>query len=343
MVLASFATGCAPQYKEPDYSNYYWPGPPEKKRIQLLKMIRTDLDIRQQTLNEELFGGSAYFAFKKPSDVVTLDDGSIYISDTYNNTIYNLNMDTGKVLTFGPARRWKAPKTLAVDTKNGLLGIVDHKDVFIYSLSQPKPAFSLTGVTLDKPVGIAFDPEGKFIYVSDIRKSVIHQFDYTGKHLKTFGGRGSTEGHLYFPGQMAVSPDGLLYVVDIMNWRIQAFDSDGNFVRAFGGHGSSPGQFGRPKGIAVSKDGVVMVTDADFNRVTLFTETGQILLLFGNTGSAPMQFTNPKGIFVDNKDRIYVVDQTNRRVQVFQLLTDQYYENEFKKEISATPPTPKAQ
>lgn len=337
LVFASFATGCAQQYKARNYSNFYWPRPPEKKRIQLLKMIRTDLDIRQPKLNEELFGGSAYFAFKKPADVVADNSGNVYISDTYSHTIFKLNIDTGKVMTFGPTRRWKEPKALAIDTKNGLLGIVDHKDTLIYSLAQGRPAFPLTGVKMDKPAGIAFDPERKLVYVSDIRKSEIYQFDYTGKHLNTFGGRGNAKGSFYFPGHMAVNPDGLLYVVDIMNWRIQVIDSDGNFIRSFGGHGSAPGQFGRPKGIAINRDGVVMVTDGDFNRATLYTSTGTPLLLFGNKGRHPGEFLNPYGAFIDRNDRFYVVDQTNRRVHVYQLYTDNYYEREFEKEVTSTP------
>ena len=40
IALAVMATGCAPQYTPADYSGYFWPKPPEKKRVQLLKVIR---------------------------------------------------------------------------------------------------------------------------------------------------------------------------------------------------------------------------------------------------------------------------------------------------------------
>ncbi len=344
IIISSFAAGCATQYVEPDYSHYFWPNPPEKKRVQLLKLIRTDLDIRQPSINEELFGGSAYFAFKKPNDVVVDNAGTIYISDAYNRSIYKLNTNSGQVSTFGSAGRWKEPRALAIDNKNGLMGIIDYKSVHIYSLALGKPAFELSGVDLEKPAGIAFDPERKFIYVSDIRKNLIHKFDYEGKLLNTFGGRGTGEGYLYFPGHMAVNPEGLLHVIDIMNWRVQVYDSDGNFVRTFGSHGSGPGQFGRPKGIAINKEGIVLVTDGDFNRTTLYTSTGTPLLIIGQQGRHPGEFMNPYGIFIDNNEKFYVVDQTNRRVHVYQLYTDDFYEGEFEKEVTSTPkPQPKPQ
>ncbi len=337
IILSSFATGCAPQYVEPDYSRYFWPPPPELKRVQLLKLLRTDIDIRRPTINEELFGGTAYFAFKKPCDVVMDDAGTLYVSDSYNRTIYKLNMDSGQLATFGPAGRWKEPKAMAIDNKHGLMGIVDYKTAHVYRLASGKPAFELTGADIAKPSGMAFDPERKFIYVSDIRGNQIHKFDYEGKFLLTFGGRGNAEGRLYFPGHMAVNPEGLLYVIDIMNWRVQVYDSDGNFVRTFGSHGSGPGQFGRPKGIAINSEGIVFVSDGDFNRITLFTSTGTPLIIFGQKGRQPGEFLNPYGISIDKNGKFYVVDQTNRRVHVYQLYTDEYYEGEFQKDITSTP------
>ena len=338
LILAVMATGCAPQlYTPPDYSEYFWPKPPPKKRVQLLKMIRTDIDIRKPTAGELLFGESAFFAFKKPGDVVVDDNGNIFVSDSYLNSIYKLDLASGSIMTFGPAGKWSRPGSLAIDNKNGLLGIMAGGSPFVFSLAQGKPAFTLSGVSFKKPVGIAFDPDNKLVYVSDIKGHMIHQFDYTGKHLKTFGVRGSAEGSLYFPGHMAVDKEGLLYVVDIMHWLIKVFDKEGAFVRSFGGHGSGPGQFARPKGIAISRDGIVMVTDGDFNRVTLFNSTGAPLLIIGSAGSGPGQFINPYGIFVDQDNKVYVVDQSNRRIHVYQLYTDEYYDREFKKEVTATP------
>ena len=331
--------GCTPQYAPPDYSRYFFPPPPEKKRLQLLTMIKTDVDVRKPSLGEDLFGNTAFFSFKKPLGIVVDDAGTAYVSDSYKGTILKINLDKSVVSTFGRIGIWKDPKTLAIDNKYKLLGVIDGYQIKIVSLVSGRPAIDLKGVRFKKPAGIAFDPDNKLIYITDIRTHEIYQFNYKGKHLKTFGGRGPEEKHLYFPGAIALDSDGFIYVVDTMNWKIKVFNKEGGFERAFGDHGNAPGMFGRPKGISINQDGVVMVTDSDFNRITLFTKMGAILLIYGNAGSKPGQFINPYGIYVDNKDRIYIVDQTNRRLQIYQLYTDKFYEREFEKKVTANPDT----
>ena len=339
ILLTLITVGCSPQYVPPDYSGYFFPPPPEKKRLQLLSIVRGDVDVRKQSVQEGLFGRSAFFIFKKPLDIVVDDDGTAYISDTYKGTIFKMNLDKNTADYFGRIGSWKDPKGLGIDTKNKLLGVIDGKKVLIVSLASGRQAIDLKGVPFVKPAGIAFDPNNKLIYVTDIRTNEIYQFDYKGKHLRTFGGRGPEEKHLYFPGQTALDSEGFLYVVDTMHWKIKVFNKEGGFERSFGDHGNAPGMFGRPKGISINRDDVVMVTDSDFNRFTLFTKMGAALLIYGNPGSGPGQFINPYGIAVDNKDRIYIVDQSNRRLQVYQLYTDKFYDREFEKEVTANPDT----
>jgi DNA-binding beta-propeller fold protein YncE len=332
LLLISFAMGCAPQYVPPDYSSHFFPLPPEKKRLQLLKIVRVDLDVRKPSKSEELFGGNLVFALKKPLDVVADTDGTAYITDHYKGTIYMINIDKGKAGTFGRAGRWKEPKALAIDTENRLLGLIDGLNPVIISLTTKSPAFKLTGASFQKPAGIAFDPTNKLVYISDIRNHEIYQFDYEGKYLKTIG-----SGELYFPGKMATDKEGELYVVDTMHWKIKVFDKEGELLRSFGDHGSAPGMFGRPKGIAVSRDGIVIVSDGDFNRITLYNKMGATLLLYGSTGGGLGQFLNPFGVHIDDDNKVYIVDQSNRRVLFYQLLTDEYYEREFQKEVTSTP------
>jgi DNA-binding beta-propeller fold protein YncE len=322
------AIGCSRPYVPPDYSKYYWPKPPDKKRIQLLKILRTDLDIRRPSLSEELFGESAVFSFQKPFCVTSDKEGTIYVTDSYLDTIFKINTDLGLVKTFGPPGKWKKPKQISLDTKNGLMGLVDANKAAVLNLKTGRTAFTLKGNYVKRPGGIAFDPERKYVYVSDMKENAVFKFNHAGEIIGTIGGSDS-EKPLYFPGDLEVDRQGNLFIVDVMNWRVQVFDPEGNFIRDFGGHGDKPGMFGRPKGIGVSKDGIVMISDADFNRITMFTETGQPLLVIGGAGTKPGQFITPQCIHVDDDDKFYIVDQTNRRVQIFQLMTDQFYRKSF--------------
>lgn len=326
IAAAALSTGCASTYTPPDYSQYYWPKEPLKTRLRLLNIIKTDLDIRQMTQGESLFGGSTFFRFKKPHSIVVDKSGNMYVTDTYARAVYVLNLENETIRQLKKPGGWTSPLGLGIDNENNILAISDRNTVTMmdYKTGQilrvlgPGEGFSV-------PQGIAFDPKNRYMYVVDTKGSAVYKYDYNGKRLATIASIGSGPRGVYYPAHAAVDSQGRLFVVDTMNWQIKIYDSDGEFIRAFGSHGSLPGQFNRPKGISVSKDGIIAITDNDLGFFMLMDEHGQTFTYMGGIGAKPAQFIVPQGIYISEDEKIYVVDQVNRRVQIFQMYSDRYY------------------
>jgi len=329
LILVSIAAlmGCGggPKYVRPDYSSFVWPGSPNPPKIKLLNVVMTDLDFRKRTAAEKMFGEEAFFYFKKPHDVAVDMNNNVLVSDTYRNKVFVLNFDKGAVGELFNPYGWGEVGGVATDNVNGLIGATSGNKVVILDQKSKKVLFTIgPGMDFVRPMGIAFDPVRKIIYVAATRKHELHSFDYQGNHLKQIAYRGTEPGDVYFPTDLAVDSEGRLYVVDTMNWRIDIFGPDGKYLRSFGTNGDTPGTFARPKGIAISNDGFVFVTDAAFGNFQVFDEKGQTYTYVGVPGTGFGMFNQPTGIAIGDDDKIYVVDQTNRRLQIFQYLSPRY-------------------
>src|SRR5207248_1133300 len=98
--------------------------------------------------------------------------------------------------------------------------------------------------------------------------------------LAVGGTRGSGQGDLVEPKNVAIAPDGVMYVADSGNHRIEKFDATGKFQLAWGSEGTDDGQFkdgpgGGPWGVAVGADGDVYVADTWNHRVERFDPNGK--------------------------------------------------------------------
>ncbi len=178
-----------------------------------------------------------------PRGIALGADGSIYVSDSLNNKIWQISSQ-GMVIN-----SWGDPGT-------------------------GPGQFS-------EPWGIAVDASGN-VYVADTWNHRIQKFDRQGKYLLSWGASGLVSvddpagaGYFYGPRGVAVGPDGNIYVTDTGNKRVEIFTSEGQFVRQFGGSGSAAGQMEEPVGIAVTSDGQVVVADTWNGRIQLFSKEGQ--------------------------------------------------------------------
>ncbi|CAH1244166.1 TRIM3 [Branchiostoma lanceolatum] len=171
----------------------------------------------------------------------------------------------------------------------------------------------------------------------------------TNNPVLRFGQRGSQQGQLNEPTDVAVSGD-RLYVADYDNNRVQVFDLRGNFCQSFSTR--NPGslavqtdgtvlvRFGKevmkfypsgellhkfpldqyckvPYGLAVQRDGRVVVTDTYKHCIFMFEADGTLVKQVGGQGQGEGQFNKPCFVCVDKEDNIIVADKLNHRVQVF--------------------------
>ncbi|HEU4444149.1 MAG TPA: SBBP repeat-containing protein, partial [Nitrososphaeraceae archaeon] len=88
------------------------------------------------------------------------------------------------------------------------------------------------------------------VYVTDAGNNRIQKFDNNGKLIAAWGSKGSGEGQLDTPHDIAVDSSGNVYVAEQGNFRIQKFDSKGNFIAAWGSEGTGDSQFSDPHSVS---------------------------------------------------------------------------------------------
>jgi DNA-binding beta-propeller fold protein YncE len=172
------------------------------------------------------------------------------------------------------------------------------------------------------PSGIAVDPRkpGR-VLVADTLNHRVDVFAADGKALGSFGARGSGDGMLDHPADVAVDGEGNAFVSDTGNDRIVEFDAQGNFLRHFGGRGSYPGLFAAPSGLDVFQ-GELFVADRDNHRIEVLGLDGRYRYEWGLHALRPREgagrFHYPCDVRVTpDGARVRVLEEIEDRVQEF--------------------------
>ena len=260
------------------------------------------------TLSADLKGFGGYGVgdgqFVWPVQIITDQDGRIYISDEATHKISQFNPD-GEFVS-----RW------------GTYGAADGE--------------------FDAPNGIAFDPDGNMVVV-DSKNHRIQRYTKGGEYLGGFGEHGSAPGQLELPWGVHVDELGDIYVSDWGNNRFQIFSADGELKQTVGEAGSGPGQFNRPTGIAVDAHGDIYVADWGNDRVLMFNPDGDYIWSFSGdatlsrvarnymlTNAVPnrlremgdleqeKRLRRPRSVRIDADFRLFIPDYESYRVQIYQ-------------------------
>lgn len=214
----------------------------------------TILNIRtRQTL---IMGASGSGALQSPTDIAVAPDGMKYVADLGQNL----------VIVFDPA-----------DRMVGRIGMKDFKPVSVavhqnelYTadfVSQQIIVFDrTTGREIRRigekgsgpgqfvrPLGLDVDAQGN-VYVADVLKCEVQQFDPQGKFVRVFGTRSANAGGLVRPKHIAVDKEGIIYIVDAAFQNVQLFNNLGQLYTFFGSAGSHPGAMYLPAGVCVDDD-----------------------------------------------------------------------------------------
>jgi DNA-binding beta-propeller fold protein YncE len=240
-------------------------------------------------------GTGASAMFSSPGGLALIGS-NLYVSDTNNSTIRQVNVSSGAVTTVagtaniagtddgkGAAAHFNLPTQLAADPNGSRIFLTDSNNDTIRMISVPdfvvktiagqaqtegkadgppnKSAFT-------RPRGIATD--GKFVYVSDTGDDIIRKIDLSSMTTSTFAGTGeegdkdgaATEAQFNNPG--AMTTDGTaVYVLDADNHAVRKIDiASGTVskVTLVNGHIGS--------GCTISKDGkIVYFSDTTENSV----------------------------------------------------------------------------
>jgi len=320
----------------PDRKRIVWPPPPEVPRFawagQLLgevnfKAAGDERDRARKILRwlaGVVFGESQQpVQVQRPQSGAVDAAGRIYVTDAANSAVFVFDTVAGELLVWDKAEgptNFVSPVGIAVGPGGDIL-VADSQLGIVARLNASGNARRSIGRgLLERPTGLAYDPQGKRLYVSDTGAHDIKVFDEQGRLVKTIGRRGEGAGEFNFPTYLAFAR-GELYVTDTMNSRIQILSEDGTVTKLrFGSRGVNVGNLVRPKGLTVDSEGNIYVVESYYNHLLVFNRRGELLLAIGGGGRAPGRFDLPAGVWVDSSNRIFVADMFNARVAVFQFL-----------------------
>jgi hypothetical protein len=161
---------------------------------------------------------------------------------------------------------------------------------------------------LAEPHDAAFSPDGKLIYLTDMRNSRIQVLE--AMTLKPVGSFGA--GELSYPHDAEFDASGRLLVADTGNDRIAIYEVKGAQAKLAGELKGLAG----PEGVAVTPDGRVLVTNTRNATLSVFRD-GKLERTAGGPGTKYGELRNPHDVEAASDGSVYIVDSANNRVQVF--------------------------
>ncbi|HEY0158093.1 MAG TPA: hypothetical protein VGF28_12475 [Thermoanaerobaculia bacterium] len=232
--------------------------------------------------------------------------GSLYVTDTNNNTIRKVTT-AGVVTTLAGSS--------SIGSVNG----------------------TRTVARLSRPGGVALGNDGT-MYIADTDNHVIRKV--VGGNVSTFAGLAGTSGSANGTGTAArfTSPYGVatdslgnVYVADTFNHTIRKISSDGAVITLAGLAATSGGvdgtgsaaRFYRPRALAVDGSGNVYVADTSNHTIRKVSPGGAVVTVAGaaespghaNGPGSVARFDNPSGIAVDALGNVFIADTNNQAIR----------------------------
>ena len=223
--------------------------------------------------------------FKNPHGSHIGFDNNIYLTDNGDHTVRKFTLH-GKLLL--------------------QIGIPDSSSGF------------MSGKPFSKCTHSALSPEGNIIVSDGYGNASIHIFDPNGKHLKSWGKPGTSQGEFNLPHNVCCDKEGWIYVADRENSRVQIFSSKGKFEKQVN-------NMHRPSGLAITPGsnpdlivgelGSYLEVNKTFPNLgpylSFFNSKSDLLYRIGNNGKpglSPGMFVSPHSIAYDSYGNIYVGD-----------------------------------
>ncbi len=247
-----------------------------------------------------------------PSGVAFDTAGNLYIADTNNNIIREVDLAGGI-------------STVAGDGEQGFGG-------------DGGPA---TAALLDSPVGVGVDAAGN-IYIGDTHNNRVRMVLASSGNIVTIAGTGvaefsgdggaATAALLNLPTAVTVDSNGNVYIADTNNNRIRKITGTtintvaGNGQQVYSGDGGLATAAGldSPDGVAVDAAFNVYIGDTHNQRVRLVTFTTGVITTLAGTGvkgftadgpAGSAALARPRGVAVDVAGNVYLADSDNNRVR----------------------------
>lgn len=247
------------------------------------------------------------------------------------NTILELDSETGKIIRSWGAGYFIMPHGLTVDKSNHIwvtdVGLhqvfkFSHDGVLLLKLGIAKVPGN-DSLHFNLPTDVAVDTDGS-VYVSDgYGNSRIVKFSKSGAFIKAWGTFGNKAGEFNIPHGLAIDADNILYVADRQNNRVQLFDTSGRFIKEL----KNDVAVEQLPSVAISNAGQLFAVDYDpssgkdsaakGSTVFLFDSSHSVTNHFGATGSNERITCWFHDLAIDSKGNLYVSDITGLKLLKF--------------------------
>ena len=250
-----------------------------------------------------------------PSAVAVDSAGNMFIADTWNHRIRQVDAKTGIIRTVAGTGQSKW-------TGDGGPGI---------------------SAALNEPVALVLN--GACLYIADQSNNRIRMLDLKSDVITTVAGTGDSgyngdgmpavESALAGPSGLALDQEGNLYIADTFNGRIRMMDHNTGFLSTVAGDGAAfryergvneqSRALARPYGIAMTAEGHILITDSDHHLIRKWDgQKKEMTLVAGNGQSAwagdegpasNSSLSFPFGVAIDRLGNIAIADTFNHRIR----------------------------
>lgn len=320
------------ELKQEPQKKVFYPGSPDKPRLQFLKSISKEEDLgaseKKKSGFEKFIVGVENITkdvIKKPYGLA-LYEGKLYVCDVVKKMVEELDL---KEKTFGyltKERRMVNPVNICIE--NGRKYVTDPTGGMVFVFDRDNQLLTILGRDLKfKPIDIAV--RGKRCYITDMKSNQVVVLDIlSGKEIKRIGKPGRADGQFGLIGDIALDEEENIYVTDKAFARVTKFDRDGVFQKTIGKIGDSFHDFIRPKGIDIDREGRIWVVDAAPEVAKIYNSEGQLLMFFGLPGNEPGNMNLPASITIDydNVELFKECFAEGAQIEYLVLVSNQYGE-----------------
>lgn len=252
---------------------------------------------------------------------VTCEGSYIFVIESEKHCVTKCNKDGNKLMSFGEEGgkqgQMMSPLGIAISADKKHILVVDQLRLQKFTLNgEFVGSASNRKLSFDRPFGIAVHPTSGQIYIADANKHIIivTNDDLSLSHV--FGNKGSNNGELNKPRDVAINSNGIVYVVDYNNDRVCKFTSNGEYISSLGEPQSGTFQLDRPSSIGVDAQDNIYVTEMINGRVIVYDSDDKHVHTFGKCGSGLGEYSGPQGICIDEVNDIIISDTYNNRIIV---------------------------
>jgi streptogramin lyase len=234
----------------------------------------------------------------------------IYSRSEYPLTIFDRN---GEFLTAWGQGILENAHGIFIDLADNVW-LTDHTTHCVYKFDQTGKCILVVGLhgkAADKPgepfrapTNVAIASSGEIIVSDGYENFRIHKFSPEGKHLTSWGEKGTGPGQFALPHNVRIDKNDRVWVCDRENYRIQIFDLDGHYLTEWKDIKYPGAIYFDPR------VDVVYVAEMD-RQVSIYTLNGELIAQWGGLveSNAPGEFLAfPHDIWMDSQGDLYVTE-----------------------------------